>query len=99
MADLTTYTHRQILDLMGNAFNASSFLMSMTTAFGCVDMCAPQTCPTCGGDSAEAPQAATVPSQAATIEETRETGDAESAGGFNLEEELQQLVVMDKDIA
>ena len=41
VADLTTYTNREILDLMGNAFNASSFLMSMITAFGCVDMCAP----------------------------------------------------------
>ena len=44
------FTHRQIVDLMGNAFNSSSYLVALATALSFTDLSAPRRpCPACNG--------------------------------------------------
>ena len=47
---LKEFSHRQILNLMGNAFNSSSYLVSLATALSFVDLSgAGKPCPACDG--------------------------------------------------
>jgi len=44
---LTSFSHRQVLDLMGNAFNSTSFLIALVTAFSCAELAIQRTCDEC----------------------------------------------------
>ena len=75
---LTDFSHRQILNLMGNAFNASSYLVALATALGTAELETRRMCSS-GDGVPQSPSA--------------DLGSAlEAGGGYNVEAGLERLL-------